>query len=157
MPMKLPIKLTLGHGFVFTSNSISVSGNTEVDFILLTNPNGSGKTVKVFHLFMSMLAGTTSDYGIFRSYRNPTITSNGTATAVNNITSTGSSSIVNAYLAPTISNRGTLLSSYPVIDSQISIDMEFLLFIPPNESKLITAQPSQTNKLHTVTMRWLEV
>ena len=87
-------------GFSVSSLANSTSGK----MALLKNPNGSGKTLKIFYAGLNMTVAGAIQGGLFSA---PTVTSNGTAkTPQNALIGSAASSIAQAYSGPTVSSLG---------------------------------------------------
>lgn len=144
-----------GMGYVATSNGISIAGVAEVPFFLLKNPNGSGKTVR-FSVVELGVEASTAFPSVFRIYRNPTITSNGTSVTINNLLNGGAASAITTFKQPTISANGTVLMA-SVVPATAKLMFDQGLTISANENLLVTAEPSQTNNQHFFVAYWEEV
>lgn len=143
-----------GKMFTATTNAVAVSGTGEVDFLLLNNPAGSGKTLLV-NLFLPSLESTVFA-STFRVYKDPVITNNGIALTITNRKNGGPASVMQAFRQPVISNRGTLLYMQSTVET-INFNMNMEMHINPGESCLITADPTSNNTNHIVTAVWAEV
>lgn len=131
-------------------------GTTETAFVLVKNPNGSGKTLRITRVFLS-----TSGSGTIRLYHTPTITSNGSTLAINNryIKTSPTATVMTAFTSPTISVNGTImflaltttqLGTFQVFDDQD-------LILDPNFNILITVQNGANNTPTAVGIEWAEV
>src|SRR5688572_21991043 len=93
-------------GDCYIINTNDMGGTTgEVPRLLLTNPSTSKRRLRIYKI----KEGVTTSTGncIFRYYKNPTVTSNGTPMTINNllIKSDAPSSSMLAYVSPTISDN----------------------------------------------------
>jgi hypothetical protein len=145
-----------GRGFSTVNEFVTISGQAETDFLLVTNPNGSGKIAYFEEWIYTYNKG--AGISIVRVYINPTITSNGTAQAINKLKPSGTTStVVSAYRAPTISARGTLrriIGQSAVGSFVYHTDLTSLL--EPNNSMLFTVQPAANNTDHSMYLSWEE-
>ena len=135
-------------------------GKTENDFILISNPAGSGKINRTYNYLLSigLAGGAQSLKSTFRFYAAPTITANGTPVTVTKIKSDGAfSSVMNVYSSPTISARGTLLNTLPFTQGVFIHNLELSRYILEGSNLLITAHPATTNTEHAVSSNWGEV
>lgn len=149
-------KITEGKGFVLTTNFVSISGTSVVNFLLLRNPNNSGKTIRIKKIVYQHRIKVATDISRFRIYRNPTITSNGTALTINKMIFTQPNTpVLLSSLTPTISSVGTLFKVYTVVNSLL-IDEDLTFFILPNENILVTVQNAATNKECAITLEFIE-
>jgi hypothetical protein len=148
----------LGKGFVVTTNYISISGTTETNFLLLHNPTGSAKLVRIHEIYMSVAATVTGDNARVRCYRDPTVTANGTALTIRPLKKTGNNAVSTlAYTAPTTSSLGTLMWTKTLTQAFMeTMHLEESFYIQANERLLITIQPANTGKNHAVTVFFME-
>ena len=144
-----------GKGFVVGTNNLTISGTAESDFMLIKNPLGSGKTIKLYKANFGLDASTVNPT-TFRIYRDPTITANGTALTIRNLKKSGAATAMTAFRAPTISARGSFMASdvFSSIESDIIFDLGFL--IEADENILISFDPAVTNNPHHATLFWTE-
>ncbi len=144
-----------GNGYELSSNAISVGGTSEVSFALIKNTS-STKSLRI-RLITFTRSSTGAEPAFFRLYRDPTITTNGTALTINNIKKGGAASIATAFHTPTISANGTLLYAAGYTNALVPIDFDLGFLIQPLENLLITVKPDTTNKEHIMSTNWLEV
>ena len=146
-----------GKGFIANTNLISGLGASETPIFLLTNPTGSGVTLygKAFRL--GVVFTGSPQYAVWRLYKNPTITSNGTAITPQNLKIMGSppASVVTPFLQPTISNNGTFMSVYAQHSGAPSI-IELLIVIDAGNSILLTTSNSNPNISTYAGLVWSE-
>ncbi len=139
---------------VFSAQTPAITaGTTETPFLLLRNPNASGKTVKIYKM---NFIGT----GLFRMYSLPTITVNGTTVApqLRKITSGAQGNVGLATTLPTATSNGTLLQTYSNTAQAIGI-LEFpsYIILPANTSLLITTAMGANNTLTYALIEWAEL
>lgn len=143
-----------GQGFSVITG-FQESSNDETDFLLLKNP--TQKTLLRFKEFILTIGGLSSNTSTFRFYRNPTITSNGTALSINKILpSHSNTSGMEAYQNPTISNRGSLIQLFCIGFISHSRDQELSRFLIPGANLLVTTQGSVNNIDHNIQAIWAE-
>jgi hypothetical protein len=145
-----------GLAFSTITNFVTISGQLETDFILMLNPNASGKTVYFNDIIYTYNKG--SGISIVKFYRNPTITTNGTSQTINKkLLSQSASSVCSVYYAPTISNRGTLreIVGQSAVGSFI-FEPHLGKCLEANESLLISITPAANNTDHSVYFDWGE-
>jgi hypothetical protein len=146
------------NGFAFSTirDFVTISGQLETDFILMLNPNASGKTVYFNDIIYTYNKG--SGISIVKFYRNPTITTNGTSQTINKkLLSQSASSVCSVYYAPTISNRGTLraIIGQSAVGSFI-FEPHLGMCLEANESLLISITPAANNTDHSIYFDWGE-
>ncbi len=148
-----------GKAFLLTSDLITVSGTAAVPFFLLRNPVASGKTIKIKKISYNLIASITSDSGIYRVYRDCTITTNGTAkTPVKMVKSQANSAVLLSGTAPTVSANGTLLFNNATTSggSFNIIDDDLTWYIEQGENIYFTLQPAVTGKQHGINIWFIE-
>lgn len=147
-----------GQGFHLTTGVITISGTSETPFLLLRNPNASGKTVRINKIAFGLVASVTGDSHIWRIYRDATVTGNGTAKTPTKIKkSQSASAVLLAGTAPTVSANGTnMLTGASTSAGSYNILLENLsLYIEQNENLYFTIQSALTGKGHYITI-WFE-
>lgn len=142
--------------FTFTTGLGNIAGNTEQPLALLTNPSGSGKKILVTHF----LFGTDSSNvrSIWRAYKNPTVTANGTALTIVNtyIKPSPMVSAMEAYHMPTVSANGTALNMAISPANAPSRGVSRWYFMEPGNSLLVTIENSQSNADSFGDVYWVE-
>lgn len=138
-------------------------GGTENDFLLIKNPNGSGKQIRIIDITIGF-TNTVNLMAYFKLYASPTITTNGTSLTIKpgRIGASVPSSAVTAYSNPTISGRGTAylnftVSGGPGADSSWRFEVNQSILVDPNYNILLTGTPDGTNRNVLITIRWAEV
>lgn len=148
-----------GTAFETTTNSVTVTSSSETAFILIRNPVASGKTALIKR-FIYGLDGPAAQRSLYRFYRVPIITANGTALAIHKIISDqATASVLNIYRAPTISANGTLIETSAVKGESPTVDddRDLTFYIKAGENILITVDGSSTSMEQIFNMRWAEV
>lgn len=139
--------------FVATTNNI-LKGTAESPFILLSNPNGSGKTVFVHEI-------SFSGAGTFRIYLLPTVTANGTSIPPYNkrITSGTQGNVALLFHTPTVSANGNLAYVYiPTAQTGTQIiPLTAEIILPPNTAILITTAMAANNTVTNTFIQWSEI
>ena len=136
----------LGNQFVVGLKGTSVTGTSETNLLLISNPAAVSTASKaLFALFKKVWCLTASNNVTIRFYLNPTVTGAGTpVTPVNCRPSNTNTSIVNVTTSPTTSANGTFLEF--LYSPYATPDMSSILSIlDPGQSMLITAQCSATS------------
>lgn len=149
-----------GYAFQVTSNLITITGIAEVNFILLKNPSGSGKRVRLQELIfdIGLAGGAQSLKSTFRVYRNATVTTNGTALTIYKTKPDGATNtIMEAYTSPTTSSRGTFVNVFPFTQGVFNRTLDLTRYILDGSNLLITAEPATTNTEHAFSSAWAEV
>jgi hypothetical protein len=145
-------------GYIATTNVLTIATSVEQPFLLLKNPSGSGKNMRLEKIIFQSDANSKN---VFRIYRNPTITANGTALTINNLRFSGSASIGTVYKISTTTSFGTLITPIIMLGSPAGsntiLDLDLGQFIEQNENLLITIDPSANGLSFAVTVYWVEV
>ncbi len=145
-----------GHGFSAITNFVTIAGTTETDFMLIRNPAASGVLARLKEFIMT-IGGSASNTSIFRFYRSPTVTSDGTPITVNKVLSIGTpTNQVLCFQTPTISARGTLVQLFAVDFESFSRDQELSRYLAEGSQLLVTVQGSVTNIEHNLVFTWAE-
>jgi len=143
-----------GKAFSAATNLVAIVGTGETDFYLLKNPTGSGKKLRLLLFTGNIEGGGVGQVSNFRIYKNPTITTNGTAlTIVNKDFTSSTATVMQAFSAPTISARGTLLD---VRTAASPTDFSFDLILGEGHSVLVSVDATLNNTLHSATAVWVE-
>ncbi len=145
-----------GMGYVVTTNNILIANNAENDFLLVKNPTGSGKTVRIERIIFGSDENQANKSSFFRIYRDPTITSNGTTLVINNLKKGSAAGVMTAFKIPTISARGTLMSVGSYQAPRVSEDTELAVMLQPGENILITIDPTAAGFDHQTTVYFSE-
>ncbi len=143
--------------YVSTTDLNSISGTSEHNYMLITNPSSSGKKVMITHFSSGLNSATTRS--LLRVYSTPTITTNGTALTVVNtyIKTSPISEVVKIYKDPTISARGTLMDMQVNPSDAPSRGMNRYLILDEGKSLLCSMQNSVTGISTFLTVYFLEV
>lgn len=145
-----------GRGFTALSGFTTIPNTTETDFLLFKNPVSSGSLVRLKE-FLLTIGGTSAQRSIFRFYRNPTITANGTPLTVSKVLSTGiHANVLQVYQTPTISVRGSVIQLFAVDFNTYIRDQDLARFITEGANLLLSVQGSANNIEHNVSAAWAE-
>jgi hypothetical protein len=146
------------NGYMAETGLLTLSESNEQNFLLLKNPSGSGKTVNIYRFIAGVDEGQTGKSTAVAFYRNPTISSNGTAIAIRPVAvGYATSAVAQIYKAPTISNRNQrLLTTTYGTNLLYDTGADFHLQIAPGENLLITLDPTATNQEHFVSLIFFE-
>jgi len=147
-----------GNLFAAASGTLNyASAGTEQTFMLIKNPAGSGKTIKIKRFVLSAM--TLNKAVAYFLYLNPTVTADGTnlpaysTTAGSLVTPVGLLST-----QPTTTAFGRrIISSSASNGSTVILDEQFAIRIPAGNSLLITLIPQTTNTDTTLAALWAEV
>ena len=127
-----------------TTDLYTPAGTTEAGMMLIVNPSGSGKILKIKKFYFSTLGGNNQTS--YKFYIDPTITANGTALTAVGRRQIGQATLLSGvYLNPTISAFGTkklAMHRYATAGTEIQADYDFGLWIEPAHSLLITLTAS---------------
>lgn len=144
----------VGNAFALVLDTVNAQ-SAEGGLLLVTNPNGSGKTL----YFVQIFANTdpaNSTWSKFRVFYAPTITGNGTSrTPVNLTAGSATASVANVFSGPTYSARG---SQIYVTETSAGTPQELrnVWTLPPNQSMLITSQAKSNNVPIELGLFWYE-
>jgi hypothetical protein len=146
-----------GLAFIATTPNLTISGLTEVPYMLIRNPNASGKNVDLEEMYFSMVAGISGSGAQFKLYRDATVTTNGTTVAINKrVKNQANSAVALVTTAPTVSANGTLIESFSIYGGMNTFIREMGEVIQPNENLYITITQMVTGKIYTTTLEWVE-
>lgn len=138
---------------------------TEVPFVLIKNPSGSGKSIYIASIFLQSDPSEAGNWSIYQIYANPTVTANGTAiTPQNNTIGAGNASIATPFYSSTVSANGALLgivqsggnNNGPTFTGSVILP-EQPIVIPPNNSMLVTAKAKGNGTLCNFWFQWWEI
>jgi len=153
-------KLTFeGKAFDAFVDSTTVAPSTQTDFILIKNPAGSEKLFRI-HEYLVGIDGPAAQRSLYRFYKGPTITANGTSVAVlKHLTSQAQASVAKVFRSPTISARGTFIGIIAVKGESPSavVNGDLSDFIEEGETILVTVDASTTSVEHIFSATWAEV
>ncbi len=145
--------------FSVSFNLAALTAGIDNPILFFRNPVGSGKNV---YLHKMSLGCTVTNVAVeFKLFANPTTSANGTGLTIRNrdVGGAGTSTIALANSGPTVSVSGSQLWNSVIGQNgnSLDIDHEFGIKLNPNNSLLITANPSSNNRNVTVTLSWLEI
>lgn len=143
-----------GKGFIVTTDEITIAPTTERDFVLIKNPTASGKLHRVNELTVT-LRSESQDTTI-RIYKNPTVTTNGTALTVRNVRTSGNMPVSQVFSLPTISARGQLVAAYSRNADSLDRKLDLALYLEQGESFLITVEGTTKRNDYTLTSTFVE-
>ena len=125
-----------GKAFSVTTGITILTGALEIPFLLIRNPNASGKTCKLRRLSTTQGATFGARYNV---YMNPTVTTNGSVLMPVGGRQTGqTASVVLCNLSPTVSNYGTLFLSLEPANAYYPVLFDFNRWLEANNSMLVT-------------------
>ena len=142
--------------FTVTTDINSIAGTSEHAYLLLKNPSSNDQPILVTHTVIGVDANSVRT--IWRSYADPTITSDGTSlTPVNTfVGSDVPTSKITTFKDPNVSSNGTLLNMYVAPANNPSRGINRFYFIDPSHSLLITVENSSGNAKSFADAYWLE-
>lgn len=148
--------------YMFSTDFNLPTNGTETVAIFLKNPSGSGKIYSLRYLTVAT-NGTTGQDAILRMYFNPTTSANGSAVTVSscNIGGGASAGTATPFTGPTVSANGTRFNVINVVQGNSGAPVEHELdgrfSLNPNNTILITGQPSANNLSIAVSLVWAEL
>lgn len=144
------------NSFSSSTNQIIVNTVVETEFFLLRNPVSSGKKLIIVGISAGSDEISAGKSNLLRTYKNPTITAEGTALIEAPFTS-GAVSVANSFSISTASANGTLLL---LINYGINPFLQtggLRLELAEGEDLLVTVDVVDTGKNQFVTIIWDEV
>ena len=146
----------LGQGYSCTTDAIAIPGQLQTDFILISNPSGSGKLVRISEQFFGIQHKIENS--TFRVYINPTVTGPGTPLGVNkNRPSMGAASVLAVSSLPIIAARGKLLFCTNVTPQGSLRTMQIPRYLEAGSKLLVTVQGTANSISHFFSQFWAEV
>lgn len=153
--------LALDNKLFITTLEYTITASTESPVLLIKNPSGSGKILKLQKIELANIH-TVSSFIRFRLYKAPTITTNGTALTISSTNVGGSgSTVMQAYSAPTISANGTRLATWATpggVSAVTSVNVRDAdIILQANQNLLITGHGDGTNRVAVINILWSEI
>lgn len=158
-------KVTLADDFAYLTRTLrgyalavetTIALAAETDWLLFKNTSAT-KLIRLFEHVTCLPGETNSVRSIFRIYKNPTVTLNGTAATVSALRNGQAATVAQAFTLPTIAARGTKVQVYGVNFSPVIRALNNTRYVEPLDSLLVTVQPSGTGLLHSFDQAWAEV
>ena len=142
-----------------TTYTKTAIGTSELATVLLRNPNGSGKTLKLYQMTFSNLSGTSGQLVTIKGYAAPTITATGTALTIGCTHVGAATTAVQAFGTPTASANGTQIATWisPSLNNPFTIPLELIVQIGANTDLLLTTTADGTNRSLSMNVIWAEV
>lgn len=145
-----------GMGFTTLTGFVTIAGTTETDFMLMRNPSGSGVLCR-FYEFIMTINSATAQRSIFRFYRSPTVSADGTPLTISKVLATGTPTTkLLAFQTPTISDRGSLIQMFSIENVTYPRMQDLGRYLVQNAELLITVQGTTTNIEHNILGVWAE-
>lgn len=141
---------------VVSNFNLTLSG-VEQPILLIKNPSGSGKNLRVQLLGMNNRTKTQS--ALFFAYANPTVVANGTGLTARYLkVGDSTTSVMNLYSGPTVSANGTVLHSYGTGANQNDLTrlVDATDSLLENNMYLITGIGSNNNTNIDLSFEWTE-
>lgn len=131
---------------------------TEFDLLLFKNTSAAaGTLVRLYEQVVAIPDSAANTRSVIRVYRNPTITTNGTALTIAGLRTGQAATVAQAFSSPTISARGTLVQIYGVTNSPVVREINLSRYVEPGDSILFTCTPSSVGVNHSFSQAWAEV
>lgn len=145
-----------GRAFVLSTTDLQNPSSAEVSKILLRNPIGSGKRMKVFKI--EEMTTTSTGNVSFRYYRGSTVTSDGTPMAKVNLLSSGLLSVMEAFISPTVSVNGTHIYRTIIgVANTLTRQGEWLFILNEGDEIVINIRTNTAATFYNYNMWWVEV
>ncbi len=126
--------------------------------ILVRNPVGSGKIVRVWRIQMGI--AVTNTFATFRSFADPVVLTNGSSVTAISRNIGGGAGVAKALVTtlPTISSSGSQLASlvYGQNNNSIIFSDDFSVAIKPGHSLMLTGAPGTNGRISETTFIWTE-
>lgn len=157
---RLKVDPTRIHRLYSVSAQISqATAGTDNPLILLKNPSGSVIRILVHKIMCGV--NVTNTLSLFKIYSNPTITLDGVGLTERslNIGATVPAVVATAFSLPTLSVLGGDLMNLQIGQNSNSgiLTENYEITIEPNNSILITGNPSSNGREAVITVIWAEV
>lgn len=151
----LSSKIESGKSFVISTGDLAGTAGTEVPRILIRNPLGSGKKLKIYKVEEQTNVSTGN--AMYRYYKDSIITLNGTPFTISNSIINNTSSAMQAFLNPTASNNGTRLTTTIAGQMETLIrEDEWLWILPENSFILINVRTNAAATTWCLNVYWIE-
>lgn len=151
------IEATAERSFFITLKYQLVSKNVVYNMLYVRNPVGSGKNVYINKLNTSNV--TSANLFNLTMHTNPTVTSTGVAIGINNAKiGSSTASVCLAYNGTTVtSNDGTDFASVSGSGEHNSLNFDYGVILPPNNSILINGSAFDNNQTLLINFEFSEV
>ncbi len=151
-------EVNLGYCFMASTNDISSGavGGTETAQVLISNPSLSGKVMRIFGLTLGTNVSTNNN--IFRIYKDPTVTSNGTELTYVNMNLSGTQPTCKLYKVPTVSGSGIFFMNI-IAGATTMVPINFFekpLILSAGKKILIGVRPNTTGVTYSCNVFWTE-
>ena len=147
-----------GQGYSYASASTNIVAAAETDFLTLTNPAGSGKTVRFWEQLLSLQINVANQSSVIRVYLNPVTVTLGVPITPSKIRpSIGAASIVTGLFLPTVVGRGTLITTYALGLGTFKRELYLSRYLEVGNTLLFTVNGSGVNMPHAFSAAWAEV
>lgn len=141
--------------FCSTTNLDTITGSAEHDYVFIRNPGSSESKIVMKKLRLS--CRSNGAVSIFRLYKGPTDTANGTNLAENNLNfkSGAAAAELRTYKNPTMTAKGTLIHMF-IVEAAKTEEFEVNFRFPKNTKLLLTVKNSGTNQKVGAEIEWTE-
>jgi len=141
--------------FYTTTDKVTIAPATEAPLFLFINSSTSN--VRAYINTVDENSLTNNTLAIFRIYRNPTVTANGTAmTIVPCMSSAPSNSKMQAFRVPTVSANGQINWIDSVKNNPTTLKFNQARILAPGSTTLITVINGVVNQDVAVNLEWSE-
>lgn len=145
-----------GKAFTGTTDLNSIANSSEHPYLYLNNPSSSGKPIMVTHGVIGVDA--TNVRSIFKFWKNPTVSANGTAVSIVNtwFDASAPASVCQLFRDPTVTSNGTLMNMKIKNANSESGGINRIYWLSPGNSILITVENSVGNADTFADIYWVE-
>lgn len=147
-----------GKVFSISTTQNMDSAGTDNPLVYIKNPSASGKVLYLYRVVLGLKV--ENNYGLFKIFKNPTVTADGTSlTKTNRNIGDSNTSSMEAYYLPTVTSNGTEILSYINAANANSVEIlkDFSIFVQAGNSVLITGDPKSNGRPAVITAVWAEV
>ena len=135
----LELSTLQGQTFSLTSGDTTIASVTETPLLLISNPIGSGKIMKISSIGLGS-ANANNTFLVYKFYISPTVTANGTAIAVVGSRQTSQNTpVTNIFRTPTVTANGNIYKQFRTgTAGHAQLDINFSFWVEANQKMLIT-------------------
>lgn len=143
---------------LFSASTNKTVSTTELTFMLLKNPSGSGKFFTIKQFIANNIHTIADSFVRFRIYSDPTLSADGTALSEPTLdVGSGKTATGTAFLTPTVSANGTLLFDISASQGRgTPFDFPDGFQLQENHNLLITIISDGANRVGAATLVWEE-
>lgn len=143
-----------GKGFTVLTPFEEIETQDETNFLIMIN---NGDKLIRFKEFLMSIDATQNQKSIFRFYRNPIVSDNGTPLDISKVQPfNGNTSTISVYYKPAITDKGSLIQIFCLDFKSLYRDQDLGRYLVPGSSVLVTVEASSNNIKHCLVIVWAE-